>query len=188
MGDSYVIHTPTISSKQSPKKTKKKKRGGSKKKMTTEQTMAFKSVSEWVYLDQASSPAATAASCVVDDFGVQKTLGKGGEKVVFELHSHSKCSDGFLSPSKLVERAHGNGVSSACTFVKQLCLYWSFSWTPKTGSIFIFIFYVSCLGLILYIRLLEKIKLVLVSVYVFGLCIVSFSYVVAFLVQTGSPN
>ncbi|PRQ49589.1 putative phosphoribosyl 1,2-cyclic phosphate 1,2-diphosphodiesterase [Rosa chinensis] len=110
MGDSYVIHSPSISSKQSPKKTKKKKRGGSKKKMTTEQTLAFKSVSEWVYLDQASSPASTAASGVVDDFGVQKTLGRGGEKVVFELHSHSKCSDGFLSPSKLVERAHGNGV------------------------------------------------------------------------------
>ncbi|XP_061998119.1 uncharacterized protein LOC133715595 [Rosa rugosa] len=72
--------------------------------------MAFKFVGEWVYLDQASSPASTAASCVVDDFGVQKTLGRGGEKVVFELHSHSKCSDGFLSPSKLVERGHGNGV------------------------------------------------------------------------------
>lgn len=109
MGDSYIIHT----TKQSPKKAKKKKRGGSKKKMTTEQIVAFKSVSEWVFLDQAYSLASTAASCVVDDFGVQKNLGRGGEKVVFELHSHSKCSDGFLSPSKLVERAHGNGVSSA---------------------------------------------------------------------------
>lgn len=79
--------------------------------MTAEQTLAFKSVSEWVFLDQPSSLPPSAASFVVDDFGVQKSLGKGGEKLVFELHSHSKFSDGFLSPVKLVERAHGNGVS-----------------------------------------------------------------------------
>ena len=96
------------------KKKKKKNRGGSKKKMTHEQVVAFKFVSEWVFLDQPSSAAAlhpSAPSCVVDDFGVQKGVGRGGEKVVFELHSHSKFSDGFLSPSKVVERAHMNGVS-----------------------------------------------------------------------------
>ncbi|KAG7976357.1 hypothetical protein I3843_06G145500 [Carya illinoinensis] len=93
------------------KKKKKKKRGGSKKKMTAEQTRAFKSVSEWVFLEQPSSLPNSAASSVVDDFGVQKTLGKGGEKLVFEFHSHSKFSDGFMSPLKLVERAHGNGVN-----------------------------------------------------------------------------
>ncbi|KAK6282280.1 hypothetical protein POUND7_016105 [Theobroma cacao] len=93
------------------KRKKKKKRGGSKRKMTAEQTLAFKSVTEWVYLDhQNSSSTAALSSWVVDDFGVQKSLGRGMEKVVFELHSHSKHSDGFLSPSKLVERAHGNGV------------------------------------------------------------------------------
>ncbi|CAK9309203.1 unnamed protein product [Citrullus colocynthis] len=91
-------------------KTKKKKRGGTKKKMTSEQAAAFKYVTEWVYLDHSNSLASSAAASVVDDFGVQKSLGKGGEKVVFELHSHSKFSDGFLTPSKLVERAHGNGV------------------------------------------------------------------------------
>nr|CAD1826887.1 unnamed protein product [Ananas comosus var. bracteatus] len=31
-------------------------------------------------------------------------------RVVFELHAHSTCSDGFLSPSALVERAHRSGV------------------------------------------------------------------------------
>lgn len=101
--------------KESPKKgkdkKKKKKRGGSKKKTTVEQTLAFKSVGEWVFLDQPSLLASLASSCVVDDFGVQKNLGRGKEKLVFELHSHSKCSDGFVSPSKLVERAYGNGVS-----------------------------------------------------------------------------
>ncbi|KAI9121236.1 hypothetical protein K1719_008269 [Acacia pycnantha] len=93
---------------------KKKQRGGNKKKMSNEQSLAFKSVKEWVFLNQASSSSAlascSAASFVLDDFGVQKSLGRGGEKVVFELHSHSKFSDGFLSPSKLVERAHKNGV------------------------------------------------------------------------------
>lgn len=104
-------HFPQSSSNSKKSKPKKKKRGGTKKKMTSEQIAAFKYVTEWVYLDQSNSLASSAAASVVDDFGVQKSLGKGGEKVVFELHSHSKCSDGFLTPSKLVERAHGNGVS-----------------------------------------------------------------------------
>lgn len=104
-----------ISSKaKDKKKNKKKKRGGSKRKMTAEQTSAFKSVTEWVYLDRHQNPNSSStaglSSWVVDDFGVQKSLGRGMEKMVFELHSHSKHSDGFLSPSKLVERAHGNGV------------------------------------------------------------------------------
>ncbi|KAL0559886.1 hypothetical protein IC582_000266 [Cucumis melo] len=103
-------HFPQSSSNSKKSKPKKKKRGGTKKKMTSEQIAAFKYVTEWVYLDQSNSLASSAAASVVDDFGVQKSLGKGGEKVVFELHSHSKCSDGFLTPSKLVERAHGNGV------------------------------------------------------------------------------
>jgi hypothetical protein len=113
VGDVHVLQTVTNSncSKKAKEKKKKKKRGGSKRKMTAEQTLAFKSVSEWVFLDQPSSLPSSSASFVVDDFGVQKSLGKGGEKLVFELHSHSKFSDGFLSPTKLVERAHGNGVS-----------------------------------------------------------------------------
>ncbi|MBA0602230.1 hypothetical protein Gorai_002419 [Gossypium raimondii] len=115
-----------ISSKAKDKmKNKKKKRGGSKRKMTAEQTSAFKSVTEWVYLDRHhhpnSSSTAGLSSWVVDDFGVQKSLGRGTEKMVFELHSHSKHSDGFLSPSKLVERAHGNGVSHRA-WVKVLAL------------------------------------------------------------------
>ncbi|CAN6687226.1 hypothetical protein ACFX2I_002800 [Malus domestica] len=94
----------------SPKKTarKKKKRGGSgsKKKMTAEQTLAFKSVSEWVFLEQHQASSAAAS----DDFGVSLVQKSIANKLLFELHSHSNCSDGFLSPSKLVERAHENGV------------------------------------------------------------------------------
>lgn len=117
------ITNTNANSSSSPKKTKKKKRGGTKKKMTTEQTLACKSVSEWVFLEQSASAAAAASSCVSvdgDDFvgGAHKSLGIGcvDNKPVFELHSHSKCSDGFLSPSKLVERAHGNGVSEFSPF------------------------------------------------------------------------
>ncbi|KAF7126895.1 hypothetical protein RHSIM_Rhsim11G0136200 [Rhododendron simsii] len=96
----------------SPKKPnvkKKKKRGGSKKKMTVEQSIAYKRVSEWVFLDRSSVPANSSATD--DDFAAAViNHGKLSEKLVFELHSHSICSDGFLSPSKLVERAHQNGV------------------------------------------------------------------------------
>lgn len=126
VGDGHVLSSNSNCSSHNSKKTKdnknkkkkKNKRGGSKKKMTPEQTLAFKSVSEWVFLDHPSSSSSSsslsfsaAASFLVDDFGVQKSLGKGGEKMVFDLHSHSKCSDGFLSPTKLVEKAHVNGVS-----------------------------------------------------------------------------
>ncbi|KAJ9686959.1 hypothetical protein PVL29_015704 [Vitis rotundifolia] len=90
--------------RKSPNKSKKKKkRGGRKKKMTAEQLHALNSVKEWVFLDQPST-------AVDDDFGVQKSQSRVGDNIVFDLHSHSIRSDGFLSPSKVVERAHGNGV------------------------------------------------------------------------------
>ncbi|XP_027921744.1 uncharacterized protein LOC114179562 [Vigna unguiculata] len=115
MGDGCVIQATPSSNKKNNKK-KKKNRGGTKKKMTNDQVLAFKFVSEWVFLDHpsasssSSSSSPSSASCVVDDFGVQKPVGRGGEKLVFELHSHSKFSDGFFSPSKVIERAHINGV------------------------------------------------------------------------------
>jgi hypothetical protein len=111
MGDGGAVQCTSNSNKGNKDKKKKKKnknRGGSKKKMTHEQVLAFKFVTEWVSLDH---PSSLATSSVVDDFGVQKPVGKNGDKILFELHSHSKCSDGFLSPSKVVERAHMNGVS-----------------------------------------------------------------------------
>ncbi|CAL1389967.1 unnamed protein product [Linum trigynum] len=92
------------------KKKTKTKRGGSKRKMSAEQCVAFKAVAEWVCLNQQPPYLSTAASCLVDDFGVQKSSGRGGGRIVFDLHCHSNHSDGFLSPSKLLERAHGNGV------------------------------------------------------------------------------
>lgn len=97
--------------RESPKKPilnkkKKTKRGGAKRKLTPEQTVAYKAVSEWVFLGQSNS--CNSNSSVDSDFGVQVYQPK--EKLVFEFHCHTTCSDGFLSPTKLVERAHNNGV------------------------------------------------------------------------------
>ncbi|KAG6409158.1 hypothetical protein SASPL_132192 [Salvia splendens] len=89
-------------------KKKKKKRGGAKRKMTVEQTAAYGAVREWVFLEQSSGGG--NSMIVDDDFGVQCYQPK--EKLVFEFHCHTTCSDGFLSPSKLVERAHHRGVLS----------------------------------------------------------------------------
>lgn len=85
---------------------KKKKRGGSKRKLTAEQIVAYESVNEWVQLGRSPAPAGA-----LDGFVVQKIRPRFADKAVFELHCHSICSDGFLSPAKLVERAHANGVS-----------------------------------------------------------------------------
>lgn len=134
VGDAHVLHSTLNNSsnnnsncnkKAKDKKNKKKKRGGGKKKMTIEQSIAFKSVSEWVFSDQYhnSNTSCSSASCVIDDFVVQKPLGRAADKVVFELHCHSKFSDGYLSPSKLVERAHGNGVGQI-GFLCFLSYFW----------------------------------------------------------------
>ncbi|KAL0885197.1 hypothetical protein Bca101_009179 [Brassica carinata] len=90
------------------KRNKKKKRGGSKKKVTSDQAEAIKSVTDWLFLGSSSPPLSSS----FDDFAVTINTGslRCGDKPVFELHSHSNRSDGFLSPSKLVERAHTNGV------------------------------------------------------------------------------
>lgn len=123
VGDSYLLlkvnNSNSSGNKDSLKKSKDKK-----KKMTVEQSLAFRSVWEWVFLDQPSSLPSSSASFLVDDFGVHKSLGRGGEKLGFELHSHSKCSDGFLSPTKLVERAHANGVSFLILGFFNEYLYW----------------------------------------------------------------
>lgn len=84
------------------KKSKKKKKSSSgKKKMAAEQSSAAKSIHEWVFPESSVPP--------VDDFLVPRSH-RLAEPLIFELHSHSICSDGFLSPSVLVERAHRNGV------------------------------------------------------------------------------
>ncbi|XP_071698348.1 LOW QUALITY PROTEIN: uncharacterized protein [Rutidosis leptorrhynchoides] len=102
----------THSCNSSRKNKKNKKRGSIKKKMTIEQSIAYKSVTEWVYLDNnISSSSVDSTIAIDDDFKVKLVNTKvSAEKLVFDLHSHSICSDGFLSPTKLVERAHQCGV------------------------------------------------------------------------------
>ncbi|CAN8270760.1 unnamed protein product [Cochlearia groenlandica] len=86
---------------------KKKNKTKKKKKMTCEQADAFKSVTDWLFAGSSSS-----SSSSFDGFAVkiERDSLRLGEKLSFELHSHSNRSDGFLSPSKLVERAHHYGV------------------------------------------------------------------------------
>lgn len=111
----------THSCNNSKKNKKNKKRGGIKKKMTIEQSIAYKSVTEWVYLDtNVSISSADSTIAIDDDFKVKLVNTKvSAEKLVFDLHSHSICSDGFLSPTKLVERAHQYGVCISLYF----CLF-----------------------------------------------------------------
>ena len=45
------------------------------------------------------------------DYFLPAPVARSGGDVLFELHSHSKHNDGFLSPSALVERVHHNGAS-----------------------------------------------------------------------------
>ncbi|XP_049935762.1 uncharacterized protein LOC116261720 [Nymphaea colorata] len=87
------------------KKRKKKKKKG--KKTSAEQASATKYVKDWFYAD-STLPSSPPSSCLAD-FEVPKSVWCP-EPIVFELHSHSICSDGFLSPSALVERAHRKGV------------------------------------------------------------------------------
>ncbi|RCV19615.1 hypothetical protein SETIT_3G400100v2 [Setaria italica] len=59
-------------------------------------------------LGAPAPPEPSAADADTDDF-LPAEAARGGD-VLFELHSHSNHSDGFLSPTALVERAHRNGV------------------------------------------------------------------------------
>ncbi|THU69672.1 hypothetical protein C4D60_Mb08t16850 [Musa balbisiana] len=88
------------------KKRKEKNHKKKKRKATAEQNLALRYVHEWIFRD---SPPASPAGDAPDDFAPQPSH-KIVDPVVFELHCHSNHSDGFLSPSAVVERAHSNGV------------------------------------------------------------------------------
>ncbi|XP_064977370.1 uncharacterized protein LOC135619364 [Musa acuminata AAA Group] len=88
------------------KKRKEKNHKKKKRKATAEQKLALRYVHEWAFRD---SPPASPAGDAPDDFAPQSSH-KIVDPVVFELHCHSNHSDGFLSPSAVVERAHSNGV------------------------------------------------------------------------------
>lgn len=83
---------------------KKKNSGKKKKKRGGQQSMATKYIQEWFFPDSASP------SEVAINEDLPKSLRCPERPVIFELHSHSTCSDGFLSPSAVVDRAYRNGV------------------------------------------------------------------------------
>ncbi|KAM0936892.1 putative phosphoribosyl 1,2-cyclic phosphate 1,2-diphosphodiesterase [Dioscorea sansibarensis] len=78
--------------KKTNKKKRLRKRKRNKKKVTPELILASNYVHRWAF------------GCLADD------PDKVADRVLFELHCHSSCSDGFLPPSAVVERAHVNGV------------------------------------------------------------------------------
>ncbi|KAI3949065.1 hypothetical protein MKW92_022899 [Papaver armeniacum] len=100
-------------SKNKKKSNKKKKNNGGKKKSNNNSKISAEQklhnhVYDWVFHDSISPPASSVITTCADDFGVQRSF---VGKVVFELHSHTICSDGYLSPTALVQRAHRNGVN-----------------------------------------------------------------------------
>jgi hypothetical protein len=88
------------------KKTKKRKNTS----VSVEQTLALNFVRDWAFpFSLASGSDPLAASC---DFLPSQALSfaSSSAPVVFDLHTHSNHSDGYLSPSALVERAYKRGV------------------------------------------------------------------------------
>ncbi|XP_062210191.1 uncharacterized protein LOC133911796 [Phragmites australis] len=88
------------------KKKSKTSRSKKKSKTSADQALALDYVRAWAHT--APPPEPSAADAAADDFLPIQAALRG--EVLFELHSHSNHSDGFLSPSALVERAHRNGV------------------------------------------------------------------------------
>jgi 3',5'-nucleoside bisphosphate phosphatase len=90
------------------KKKSKPSRSKKKPKTSADQALALDYVRAWA---QPAPPRPEPSAADADDFLPAQVARGGGGDVLFELHSHSNHSDGFLSPSALVERAHRNGVS-----------------------------------------------------------------------------
>lgn len=92
-----------VDAAEEKKRHKKKKKRRRRKIVTPEEISAIRFVRDWVSPDLAADE---------DDVEIELLSGnKRAGRILFELHSHSSCSDGFLSPTALVERAHGRGVS-----------------------------------------------------------------------------
>ncbi|VAI08893.1 5'-3' exoribonuclease-like [Triticum dicoccoides] len=92
------------------KKKTKPSRGRKKPRTSADQALALDYVRAWAHPTPPPEPStADAVGGFLPPHAARMACG-GGANVLFELHSHSNHSDGFLSPSALVERAHRNGV------------------------------------------------------------------------------
>ncbi|RLM78639.1 hypothetical protein C2845_PM12G27320 [Panicum miliaceum] len=88
---------------QRDKRRRRKKRRRRPRAPTEEELAAWRSLLRW------ACPGREVAS----DDGQAAEAGRARlrrPRVAVELHAHSACSDGTLSPAELVERAHRNGV------------------------------------------------------------------------------
>jgi hypothetical protein len=107
------------------RKKAKPSRSRKKAKPSPDQAVALDYVRAWAHpAASAPPPEPSAADAAGDDFlphQAARMASGGGGSVLFELHSHSNHSDGFLSPSELVERAHRNGVSTR-SGLSSVCL------------------------------------------------------------------
>ncbi|XP_073104033.1 uncharacterized protein [Elaeis guineensis] len=92
------------------KRRRRKRKGRRRKKVTQEEILASRFVREWAFPE-----------AVPEDEEVALDM-KGSGRVVFEFHSHSNCSDGFLSPGEVVERAHRNRDE---LFDRHTLVFWS---------------------------------------------------------------
>ncbi|KAF3326419.1 PHP domain-containing protein [Carex littledalei] len=88
-------------------KSKCKGKSNKKRKTSVEQTLALNYVRDWAF--PSSRGSGTAA---YEEFLPSQALSfaSSSAPLVFDLHSHSNHSDGFLSPSDLIERAYKRGV------------------------------------------------------------------------------
>uniref|UniRef100_A0ACD5XCZ0 Uncharacterized protein n=1 Tax=Avena sativa TaxID=4498 RepID=A0ACD5XCZ0_AVESA len=92
------------------KKRARPSRGKKKARPCADQALALEYVRAWAHPAPPPEPStADAGNSFLPPQAARMACGGAGN-VLFELHSHSKHSDGFLSPSALVERAHRNGV------------------------------------------------------------------------------
>ncbi|KAM0894670.1 hypothetical protein ACQ4PT_024309 [Festuca glaucescens] len=92
------------------KKRAKPSRGKKKARTCTDQALALDYVRAWAHPAPPPEPSiADAGDGFLPPQAARMACGDGGN-VLFELHCHSNHSDGFMSPSALVERAHRNGV------------------------------------------------------------------------------
>ena len=94
------------------KKKAKPSRGKKKARTCADQALALDYVRAWAHPAPPPEPStADAGDGFLPPQAARMACGSGGGNVLFELHCHSNHSDGFLSPSALVQRAHRNGVS-----------------------------------------------------------------------------
>lgn len=79
---------------------------------------------------------------------------------MFELHSHTICSGGDLSPTALVQRAHRNGVSISLFLDFDFMGLFNFGLMNTQKNLFLECIWLFCSWVIVIISLLVLFKLV----------------------------